>query len=126
MDITPLVPHGQQIIQSYSNGRFRVSGQVYDGPVIVFADRTMPWPVQKAAAADMDVNDFSPLFPDSGNIDVLLMGCGRTMTSIPFDLRRALKEKGIVIEFMDTGAACRTYNVLLTEGRRVAAALLPA
>ena len=123
MDITPLVPQGQQIIQSYSNGRFRISGQVYEGPVIVFADHTLHWPVQKAVS-DMGVHDFSLLFCDSGNIDVLLMGCGRTMAPIPFDLRRALKDKGIVIEFMDTGAACRTYNVLITEGRRVAAALL--
>jgi uncharacterized protein len=123
MDITPLIPQGQQIIQSYSNGRFRVSSQVYDGPVIVFTGHTQPWTVPRDIA-DITEADFSSLLADSGNIDVVLMGCGKTM-AIPFALRRALKEKGITIEFMDTGAACRTYNVLMAEGRHVVAALLP-
>ena len=125
MDVTPLIPEGRQIIQAYSNHRFRVSGQTFDGPVIVFTDRVVAWPVQRSAS-DMTVEDFNVLFPESDNLDVVLMGCGASMGSIPFALRQSLKERGLAVEFMDTGAACRTYNVLMAEGRRVAAALLPA
>ena len=59
-------------------------------------------------------------------IELLLLGCGRRMAPPPSGLRQALRQAGIVLEVMDTGAACRTYNVLLSEERRVAAALLPA
>lgn len=124
MDITPLIPQGRQIVQSYAEGIFRVSGQVYDGPVIVFAERTIPWPVGKTLA-EMTAEDFTAILKESGELDVVLMGCGKAMGSMPFALRQDLKDRGIAIDFMDTGAACRTYNVLMAEGRRVAAALLP-
>jgi len=58
-------------------------------------------------------------------VDVLLLGLGARVRPIPPEVRSALKQAGIVIEAMDTGAACRTYSVLLAEDRRVAAALLP-
>jgi len=124
MDITPLIPQGRQIVQSYAEGIFRVSGQVYDGPVIVFAERTIVWPVRKTLA-EMTAEDFTAILKESGELDVVLMGCGKAMGSMPFALRQDLKDRGIAIDFMDTGAACRTYNVLMAEGRRVAAALLP-
>lgn len=122
MDITPLLPQGRQIVQSYAEGRFRVSGEVYEGPVIVFIDRTISWDVP-GSLNDLTADHFSELF--GNELDVILVGCGKTMRSMPFALRQSLKERGISIDFMDTGAACRTYNVLMTEGRRVAAALLP-
>lgn len=124
MDVTPLIPQGAQIIQAYTGGYFRVSGQVYDGAIIVFADKTIIWPVQKSIES-MIVSDFSVLFPEKDNLDVVLVGCGAKMGAIPFALRQSLKEQGIIVEFMDTGAACRTYNVLMAEGRHIAAALLP-
>ncbi|MGZ9097085.1 MAG: Mth938-like domain-containing protein [Micavibrio sp.] len=124
MDITPLIPQGRQIVQSYAEGIFRVSGQVYDGPVIVFTERTIPWPVDKTLN-EMSAEDFAPILTESGELDVVLMGCGKTMSGMPFALRQDLKDRGIAVDFMDTGAACRTYNVLMAEGRRVAAALLP-
>jgi uncharacterized protein len=60
----------------------------------------------------------------AGQIELLLLGCGPRMALIPSTLRAALRAKGIVLEPMDTGAACRTYNVLAAEGRKVAAALI--
>jgi len=60
-----------------------------------------------------------------GGVEILLLGCGRRMAMVPSALRARLKAAGIVVDAMDTGAACRTYSVLLAEGRRVAAALLP-
>ena len=125
MDVTPLIPQGSQIIQAYSGGHFRVSGQVYNGPVVVTVEKTQSWPVANQNKS-LTVEDFAVLLQESDNLDVVLVGCGAKMTSIPFPLRQALKERGLAVEFMDTGAACRTYNVLMAEGRRVAAALLPA
>ena len=61
-----------------------------------------------------------------GGIEILLIGCGRRMVPLPKVLREELRAAGIVADAMDTGAACRTYNILLAEDRRVAAALLPA
>lgn len=124
MDITPLIPQGAQIIQSYADGRFRVSNVVYDGGVIVFTDHAVSWPVAGAIGA-LSVADFKALIDQSDELDVVLVGCGKVMPVMPFALRSALKAAGISVEFMDTGAACRTYNVLMAEGRRVAAALMP-
>lgn len=121
MEITPLVPQGVQIIQSYAAGKFRISGTVYDSPVLVFPDRVELWNTGIPPGPD----SFSGLMAQSENLDVILVGCGTVMTAMDFALRQDLKQKGLNVEFMDTGAACRTYNVLLTEGRRVAAALLP-
>ncbi|MGH6796969.1 MAG: MTH938/NDUFAF3 family protein, partial [Roseiarcus sp.] len=59
-----------------------------------------------------------------GGVEILLLGCGPRMAPVPPALRQGLRVAGIVVDAMDTGAACRTYNVLLSEDRRVAAALL--
>jgi uncharacterized protein len=62
---------------------------------------------------------------DAGaEVDLLLIGCGRRMALVPPALRQTVRDGGVVIDSMDTGAACRTYNVLLAEDRRVAAALI--
>lgn len=124
MDVTPLVRKGQQIIQSYSGGKFKVSGQIYDYSVIVSPEETIKW--DAAAFHDLDVSAFRPLFDKADEIDVVLLGCGAEIAFLPEKLRFELKEKGLQIDVMDTGAACRTYNVLMAEGRRVVCALLPA
>jgi uncharacterized protein len=64
------------------------------------------------------------LMAESGHVDFLIIGTGTDIAFIPRDLREALKAKGIVIEGMATPAAARTYNVLVAEARRVAAALI--
>ena len=119
MELTPLVPPGRQIIERYGASGFRVSGIVYSGPILVFPDRTIAW--QQAAAA---IESLAPVV-EHGGVDLLLLGLGRRMAPIAAGLRAALKAQGVALEAMDTGAACRTYNVLLAEDRRVAAALLP-
>lgn len=121
MDITPLVGAGRQIVQSYSGGKFRVTGTVYDGPVIVFLDRTLVW----EAVRPLDVDSFALLLTAAGELDVVLFGAGAIVAAEDLPLRKALKAAGLSVDIMDTGAACRTYNVLMAEGRRVAAALLP-
>ena len=123
MDLTPLASPGRQVIERYSASGFRVSGVIYDGPVLVFPDCTVPWETTMASAVTSE--SLAPVI-EHGDVQILLLGLGRAMTQMPGTLRTALRAAGIVVEPMDTGAACRTYNVLVSEGRRVAAALIPA
>jgi uncharacterized protein len=124
MDITPLVPAGRQIIESYGNGRFRVAGAVIAGSALVFPAHAEPWPV--TGMAEVTADSLAPVLAAgrAGEVEILLLGCGARMAPVPRGLREALRAAGIVVEAMDTGAACRTYNVLMSEGRRVAAALI--
>jgi uncharacterized protein len=121
-DVTPLIPAGRQVVDSYGRNGFHVSGVAYEGAILVTAEATVAWRV--TALEDVTPDSLSVLF-DRG-IEILLLGCGARMVPVPRALRAALKAKGIVIDAMDTGAACRTYNILLAEERRVAAALLPS
>jgi uncharacterized protein len=125
LDLTPLIPSGRQIVESYGEGRFRVTGQVYESPILVFPERTLPWPVIRFA--DASLANLEPVLAAGrdGNVELLLLGQGAQMQLVPPDLRQALRAAGVVLEPMDTGAACRTYNVLMAEGRRIAAALIP-
>lgn len=125
MDVTPLIRAGTQVIQSYSGGRFRVSGAVYEGAVIVFPDGVSPWNALEDYSS-LIADHFKILAEKSAEIDVVLLGTGKAMQILTPALRQQLKTMGLSVEAMDTGAACRTYNVLMAEGRRVAAALLPA
>lgn len=123
MDVTPLIPQGKQIIEAYGEGGFRISGQRVEGSVIVFPDKVIAW---APAAGDMSAGDLQPVSAAgrAGSVELLLIGTGARMAQIDQALRQTLRADGVVIEVMDTGAACRTYNVLMAEGRRVAAALI--
>ena len=122
MELTRQAPQGRELIQSYAGGKFRVSDVIYQGSVIVTPKATFAWPV--TALADLTLESFAPLLNGEIKIDVCLLGCGAKMDRLPPDLRKALKEKGLTVDTMDTGAACRTYNMLISENRVVAAALI--
>jgi len=122
MDITPLAPKGSQVITGYGNGQFKISGQVYTTPILVFPDRVTVWDVKPNVAISLE--NLNVVLEEEGFVDLLLIGCGKSQQVLPPKIRIALKEAGIGLEVMDTGAAVRTYNVLLAEGRRVAAALI--
>lgn len=124
MDLTPLIPQGRQIVESYGEGRFRVSGALHECSILVFPDRTLAWAVTDIRSLSLESLEPVVAAGESGAISLLLIGCGPRMAMIPAALRASLRAKGIVIEPMDTGAACRTYNVLAAEGRKVAAALV--
>jgi uncharacterized protein len=119
VELTPLVQPGRQVIERYGAAGFRVTGVIYLGAVLVFADRTVAWD-----AAAMTAEGLAPVV-EHGGVELLLLGLGRRMVPVAAALRASLKLQGIAVEAMDTGAACRTYNLLLAEDRRVAAALLP-
>ena len=103
-------------IESYGPGFFRVGSHVLRGPSLI-----APW----GAGAWGGLADSAAILALAGRIDVLLLGFGRDMSPVPKAFRTALEAAGIGVEPMNTPAACRTYNVLLGEGRRIAAALLP-
>ena len=123
MDVTPLIPADRQVIDSYGPGIFRVSGTLYEGPLLVFPDRTQVW--NATLFAELTLQSFDFVRSAEPAVEILLLGSGPKMGLLPSKLRRELRDAGIVVDVMETGAACRTYNVLLSEERRVAAALLP-
>lgn len=122
LDITPRLPAGGQRIESYGEGGFKVAGQRYQGSIIVRPQETIAWPVGRAD--EIAEQTLAPVLAAVEAGLVLLIGCGRTFTPPPPALGIALRARGIGMEWMDTGAACRTFNVLLSEGRAVAAALI--
>lgn len=124
MDITPLIRDGQNVIQGYGAGAFRINGAVFKTPVIVTSEKTWIWDAPMVAG-DLSGGHFEPLLQIANDLDVVLLGTGGRMIQISPALKTTLKQEGLSVDAMDTGAACRTYNVLMAEGRRVAAALLP-
>ncbi len=122
MDPTPQITPGQQVVERYGPSGFRISGVIWRCPVLVFPDQTLRWVATDAAAVGWD--SLSPVV-EHGGVQILLLGLGKTIVGVAAGLREALRQAGIGLEPMDTGAACRTYNLLLAEDRRVAAALIP-
>ena len=114
-------PDGRQLIQSYRPGTFRVAGVTYSGSIIVTPEKTLPWAI--ASMAELTAEAFALLL-EMPAFDVCLLGCGARPERIEPALRAKLKEAGLSVDAMDTGAAARTYNMLITEGRRAAAALI--
>jgi uncharacterized protein len=121
MDITRIAPQDRQHIQKYGQSGFTVSGNSFPGAVLVFADQTVEWLARSPDSLKLE--DFGAIFERSDAVDLCLLGSGKSTVQVPGDLRTALKQRGLAIEPMDTGAACRTFNVLLAEGRAVMAAL---
>jgi len=113
---------GLQLVQSYGEGGFKVSGRRYEGSILVLPDKTATWQVE--AFADVTLPSLKAIIEAEPPVELLIIGCGPAGALAPITLREVLKSKNIGVETMDTGAACRTYNVLAGEGRRVAAALV--
>ncbi len=119
------VPHfapDLQVLQGYRAGGFTVSGVRHVGSILVFPDRTLPWAI--GAPGDLDLVGFEPVRIAQPMPDILIVGLGADFALFPASLRQAIRAWGPVVEAMATPAACRTYNVLLAEERRVAAALI--
>jgi len=102
--------------------RFRIAGEAHQGSVIVLPERTLPWAVREAATITLP--SLAQVTEAESQADILVIGCGPRFEPLPEGLREGLKQAGLVLEWMDTGAACRTFNVLLAEERACAAALI--
>ncbi len=103
-------------IDGYGPGFFRIGGKRFDGSVAVFPDGVKSWG---------GFTDTQTIIDQADTLDVLFVGTGAEIAHLPHDFRITLESAGIGVESMASPAACRTYNVLLSEGRRVAVALLP-
>lgn len=117
-------PQDKFMVRGYSDTGFRVAGREQAGAVLVAADYAEAAPFE--TYADLDVEKLLPVLEGLGAIDVLLIGTGKTMQLLPRSVRTAFEEAGIAVDAMDSGAAARTYNVLVMEDRQVACLLFPA
>ena len=122
MEIEPRVMPGRQVVQAYRPGGFTIAGQRLQGSVLVFPDRVAAWDV--TALADLDAAALELVRAADPRVDILVIGTGPTFALVPPALRQEVRGWGVVIETAATPAACRTYNLLLSEERRVAAALI--
>lgn len=113
----------QQVpIEAYGNGGFRFAGMSHIGSLLCLPSGIFGWDAVNAGT--LDPGHFARVFAESAGIGFLLLGAGRTFTMPSPAVRKAFTDANVGLEIMDTGAAARTYNVLLAEGRPVAAALL--
>ena len=103
-------------IDGYGPGFFRVSGTAISGPILILPSGVHEWG---------GYGDMALLSEQAGDMDVLFIGTGAETAHVPRTFRDPLEQAGLGVEAMASAPACRTYNVLLSEGRRVGAALLP-
>jgi uncharacterized protein len=103
-------------VDGYGPGFFRVGGELREGAVVILPSGVFSWG---------GYDDVARLVAAAGEVDVLLVGTGAEIAHIPRGLRAALEAAGLGVEVAASPAACRTYNVLLSEGRRVGLAALP-
>ena len=110
---------GRAPIEAYGNGGFRFAGMSHRGSLLCLPSGIHGWdnPV-------LDEAGLAPVFEEAEAIEVLIVGSGAKLVPLPKPLRERLAAAGIVAEPMSTGAAVRTFNVLLAEERAVAAALI--
>jgi uncharacterized protein len=110
----------QAPIEAYGNGGFRFAGMSHRGSILCLPSGIEAW----TPAHPLDTTSLAPVLARRDAFSVLILGTGEHQELPTPALRRAFVEAGISLEAMDTGAACRTYNVLLAERREVAAALV--
>lgn len=117
-------PHfpGRPPIDAYGNGGFRFADMSHKGSLLILPSGVYPWSVTDAGK--LVVRDFAPLLREADDFDLLLLGLGDTIVAAPEPVRQACLTAGVALEAMSTGAAARTYNVLLAEDRAPAAALI--
>jgi uncharacterized protein len=116
-------PAQVQVIRTYGPGRFLISDREWREPVLLTPTVTTPWNVTRAE--ELSLASLAALNDAPVPTELLVLGCGARAIFVPPVLRAELKAAGLALEVVDTGSACRIYNVLLAEGRRVAAALIP-
>jgi uncharacterized protein len=114
------VPGNANVINAYGEGYVMVNGVRHEKNVIVLADRILEWDVASFEALGLD--DFERLAELEP--EVVLLGTGARLRFPPAGITRPLIEARRGLEVMDVQAACRTFNILVSEGRRVVAALL--
>jgi len=117
MQIHEIIFDGAVPIDSYGPGFFRVADAVHRGPLILLPSGPVVWDGGEGWHTALDAA--------ADTLDVIFWGAGAEMQAAPLDLVAAMQALGVGVEAMTTPSACRTYNMLLAEGRRVGAMLTP-
>jgi len=122
MEFTEIKSSTEAFIAGYGDGGFRMGESRFEGSMLITPSGFYPWDAQKHS--DITLEGLKPILENSDNIELLVIGTGQSMAFVAKEIRKSFADKDIAIEVMDTGAAARTYNVLLQEGRMVTAALI--
>lgn len=113
---------GRAPIDAYGNGGFRFADMSHRGSILCLPSGIYGWePVDAGSPTEAD---FDKVLAEASDIQILLVGSGAELKPLPKALREVFRARGISADPMSTGAAVRTYNVLLAEDRAVAAALI--
>ncbi|MBV9260430.1 MAG: Mth938-like domain-containing protein [Pseudolabrys sp.] len=122
---TPHLPR-PAIIEAYGQGGFRFAGNAgnlsHRGSLLCLPDGVWAWPVTHRE--EVDGASLAQVFTRNDAIDIFLLGAGKDPWPLPEHLRHRFQDYGISADAMTTGAAVSTWNILLGEGRRVAAGLI--
>ena len=118
---SPHLPHAAPI-EAYGKGGFRFAGMSHRGSLLCLPEGI--WPAPVGGPQDITAGAFDLVFSAEPHVGHCLIGTGRDPWVLPQDLRARFQESRVAVETMTTGAAVRTYNILVGEGRRVAALLI--
>ncbi|PLX43411.1 MAG: hypothetical protein C0605_04125 [Hyphomicrobiales bacterium] len=114
---------GRPNIEAYGDGGFRFGGGSHVGALLFLPDGVLSWTPDEPGG--LELSHFEAVFAQKQAISLFLLGSGEALVFPSQEIRRAFATHGVGLEVMNTGAACRTYNVLLSENRAVAAGVLP-
>ena len=113
---------GRAPIDAYGNGGFRFADMSHRGSILMLPSGIYAWPVERPDQVSAET--LKRVLDEADAIEVLLVGTGADLVPLSRDLKAALRERGVSSDPMATGAAVRTFNVLLSEERAAAAALI--
>lgn len=113
---------GRHPIDAYGNGGFRFADMSHRGSILILGSGIKAWEV--TSVSELTVASLDPIFDEDPLLELVLLGTGLDMAFVPQGIRDRFREAGIGLDVMQTGAAARTYNVLVAENRRVGAALI--
>lgn len=113
---------GRAPIDAYGNGGFRFADMSHRGSILCLPSGIYGWDMKAGDPVDREA--FARVFAEAAEIEVLLVGLGQGFRPLDRELKAAFREAGISADPMSTGAAVRTFNILLAEERAVAAALI--
>ncbi|KQS74414.1 hypothetical protein ASG25_00440 [Rhizobium sp. Leaf384] len=113
---------GRAPIDAYGNGGFRFAGMSHRGSLLLLPSGIYGWEKEEGEA--LTAADFERVLAEAGDIEVILVGTGANIRPLAADVKTALRNNAISSDPMSTGAAVRTYNIMLAEERNVAAALI--
>jgi len=112
---------GRAPLEAYGNGGFRFADMSHRGSILCLPSGIYGW---QPASAALSSADLAQALAEANKIDILLIGTGAKMQPLPAETRAALRARGLAFEVMTTGAAARSFNILLSEDRAAAAALI--